>query len=182
VLSENSRNRDRTRSDFYFDMTKPSRNTRAISRSELVAMRKTWARQKLKIVFTNGVFDILHVGHVELLKKAKSFGDILVVGINSDASVRRLKGPSRPINSQRDRATILKSLYMIDQVTVFGEDTPLGLIQALKPDVLVKGAEYPAKSVVGADLIRTWGGTLRRVAMKPGYSTTKAIRRGRIGN
>ena len=129
------------------------------------------------MVFTNGVFDILHVGHVDLLRKAKAFGDVLVVGLNSDASVRRLKGPSRPINSQRDRAEILLSLSMVDAVCVFGEDTPLELIRALQPDVLVKGAEYSVAKIVGADDVKSAGGIVRRVKMKPGYSTTGTIRR-----
>lgn len=143
-------------------------------------MRATWARSRKSVVFTNGVFDILHVGHIDLLKKAKSFGDVLVVGLNSDASVRRLKGADRPINSQRDRATILLTLSMVDVVCVFDEDTPLELIRALKPDVLVKGAEYSAVKIVGADLVKSWGGRVRRVKMKPGYSTTAAIRRGAL--
>jgi D-beta-D-heptose 7-phosphate kinase/D-beta-D-heptose 1-phosphate adenosyltransferase len=129
------------------------------------------------VVFTNGVFDILHVGHVDLLRKAKAFGDVLVVGLNSDASVRRLKGSSRPINSQRDRAEVLLSLRSVDAVCIFGEDTPLELIQVLQPDILVKGAEYAVVKIVGADFVKSTGGIIRRVKMKPGYSTTDTIRR-----
>ena len=150
---------------------------RIISRPQLVHMRRAWSRQRETVVFTNGVFDILHVGHIELLSKAKSFGDILVVGLNSDASVRRLKGPSRPINSEKDRGTVLLSLRMVDQICVFGEDTPLELIRALKPDVLVKGTEYTVANIVGADLLKSWGGRVQRVKMKTGYSTTDLIRR-----
>lgn len=157
-------------------------SNRPVSRSHLLRLRAGWARQKKQIVFTNGVFDILHVGHVELLNKAKSFGDVLVVGVNSDASVRRLKGPSRPINSQRDRCNLLLAFSMVDHVCVFEEDTPLELIQALRPDVLVKGSEYSVAKIVGAAEVRSWGGRVRRVKMKPGYSTTAIIRRAGIRN
>ena len=135
-------------------------SARLVSRSGLVRLRQSWRRQGKRVVFTNGVFDILHVGHIELLDKAKSFGQILVIGLNSDASVRSIRGPSRPINSQRDRAAILLALRSVDCVCVFSEDTPLELIRALQPDVLVKGAEYPIGEIVGADLLDVHEGLL----------------------
>ncbi len=153
-----------------------------ISRPQLKRLRANWTKQRQSVVFTNGVFDILHVGHVDLLRKAKAFGDVLVVGLNSDASVRRLKGPSRPINSQRDRAEVLLSLHSVDAVCVFGEDTPLELIRELQPDVLVKGAEYSILKIVGAEFVKSTGGIIRRVKMKPGYSTTDIIRRAERRN
>lgn len=149
---------------------------RPVSRHQLIRMREKWTKNRKRVVFTNGVFDILHVGHIDLLRKARSFGDVLVVGLNSDSSVRRLKGPSRPINSQRDRATVLLALSMVDAVSVFNEDTPYELIKALMPDVLVKGAEYKATEIVGADIVKSRGGVVRRVKMKRGYSTTGTIR------
>jgi rfaE bifunctional protein nucleotidyltransferase chain/domain len=143
----------------------------------LVRLRRLWRTQGKTVVFTNGVFDIIHAGHVDILRKAKSFGDILVIGLNSDASVRRLKGSSRPINKQRDRATVLLALKAVDQVCIFREDTPKNLIELLRPDVLVKGAEYAVSEIVGADLVKSWGGKVRRVIMRRGYSTTATIRR-----
>ena len=150
---------------------------RIIQRSQLVRLRKAWKTNRKRVVFTNGVFDILHVGHVDTLTRAKSFGDILVVGLNSDASVRRLKGKNRPINNQRDRGTVLLALEAVDLVCVFEEDTPLELIQALQPDVLVKGAEYKTSDIVGAEDVLLHGGIIRRVKMRAGYSTTDAIQR-----
>lgn len=151
---------------------------RLVRRARLQRLRNTWKRRRQTVVFTNGVFDILHVGHIHILEKAKSFGDILVVGLNSDSSVRRLKGPSRPINSENDRARVLLALRDVDYVCIFGQDTPFELINALRPDVLVKGAEYRISDIVGADLVRAGGGEVRRVVMKRGYSTTELLRRG----
>lgn len=154
--------------------------TRTVSRFELSRLRRLWKAQGKTVVFTNGVFDIIHAGHVDILRKAKAFGDILVVGLNSDASVRRLKGPSRPINKQKDRATVLLALKPVDHVCVFGEETPKRLIELLRPDVLVKGSEYTLSKIVGADLVHSWGGKVRRVTMKAGFSTTATIRRMRV--
>jgi D-beta-D-heptose 7-phosphate kinase/D-beta-D-heptose 1-phosphate adenosyltransferase len=158
-------------------MLKKPAPARLVSRSELGRLRRIWRRQRKRVIFTNGVFDILHVGHIELLDRAKSFGDILVIGLNSDASVRRLKGPSRPINSQRERAAVLMALRSVDCVCIFSEDTPFELIGLLRPDVLVKGAEYSVDKIVGADLLASWGGAVRRVRMKKGHSTSRVIRR-----
>jgi D-beta-D-heptose 7-phosphate kinase/D-beta-D-heptose 1-phosphate adenosyltransferase len=158
-------------------MSAKALSSRLVSRAQLAKLRDPWRRSHQRVVFTNGVFDILHRGHIELLERAKSFGDVLVVGLNSDASVRRLKGPSRPVNSQRDRAHLLLALRVVDYVTVFGEDTPLDLIRALKPDVIVKGAEYRRSAIVGADLVDCWGGSVRRVTMRKGHSTTNTLSR-----
>jgi ADP-heptose synthase, bifunctional sugar kinase/adenylyltransferase len=134
-------------------------------------------RGKKKIVFTNGCFDILHAGHADYLNKAKSLGDILVVGINSDASVRRIKGEKRPILPQQMRAYLLDNLKPVDYVVIFEEDTPLELIEAIKPDVLVKGADWDLERIVGADFVLSYGGKVERIAFSFDISTTKVIER-----
>ncbi|HEX2117084.1 MAG TPA: D-glycero-beta-D-manno-heptose-7-phosphate kinase [Alphaproteobacteria bacterium] len=136
-----------------------------------------WRRQGLQIGFTNGCFDLLHPGHVSLMAQAKASCDRLVVGLNSDASVRRLKGPDRPVQAEAARAAVLSSLSTVDLVVVFGEDTPLELIKALRPDVLVKGADYRIDQVVGADLVHRWGGRVLLAELSPGHSTTATIRK-----
>ena len=126
-----------------------------------------------KIVFTNGCFDILHRGHVEYLQKSKALGDLLVVGINSDASVKRLKGNSRPINNQQDREFMLKSLECVDEVLVFNEDTPLNIIESLRPNIITKGGDYTVEEVVGHDIVpETY-----IISLTNGYSTTNFIER-----
>jgi len=134
-------------------------------------------RRKKKIVFTNGCFDILHAGHADYLNKAKSLGDILVVGINSDASVRRIKGEKRPILPQQMRAYLLDNLKPVDYVVIFEEDTPLELIKAIKPDVLVKGADWDLERIVGADFVLSYGGRVERIAFSFDISTSKVIER-----
>ncbi len=136
-----------------------------------------WRRGGLKIGFTNGCFDLLHPGHVALLDQAKAASDRLIVAINSDASVERLKGPGRPVHNQEARAAVLASLAAVDLVVVFGEDTPADLIAAIRPDVLVKGADYRPDQVVGADLVRAYGGKVLLADLLPGYSTTATIAR-----
>lgn len=133
---------------------------------------KAWKAGSEKIVFTNGCFDLLHPGHIFLLNKAKELGDRLVVGLNSDASVRRLKGLSRPILSENDRAAILGALDCVDLVIIFKEDTPVELIESLKPDLLVKGADYRPESVVGRAIVESYGGNVYLVPVMEGYSTT----------
>ncbi|MDD4141572.1 MAG: D-glycero-beta-D-manno-heptose 1-phosphate adenylyltransferase [Bacteroidales bacterium] len=128
-----------------------------------------------KVVFTNGCFDILHVGHVEYLSKAKTLGEVLVVGLNSDASVKRLKGDDRPINNQNARATVLLALRCVDYVVFFDEDTPQKLIEAINPDVLVKGGDYRREDIVGADFVENNGGKVVIVPLVKGYSTTNII-------
>ena len=130
-----------------------------------------------KIVFTNGCFDILHLGHVKYLKKAKSLGDVLVVGLNSDASVRAIKGPSRPLNRQRDRAEVLASLFFVDYVSIFTEATPEKLILKLKPDILVKGADWKSQDIVGGDFVKSRGGHVVRIPFVKGRSTTALIKK-----
>jgi D-beta-D-heptose 7-phosphate kinase/D-beta-D-heptose 1-phosphate adenosyltransferase len=131
----------------------------------------------LKVGFTNGCFDLLHPGHVSLLEQARAACDHLVVGLNSDASVRRLKGDSRPIQAEAARAAVLASLASVSRVVVFGEDTPLTLIEALRPDVLVKGADYSVDQVVGADIVQSYGGRVVLAELSPGHSTTATVER-----
>lgn len=128
-----------------------------------------------KIVFTNGCFDILHAGHVQYLAGARSLGDRLFVGLNSDVSVRQLKGINRPVQKQEDRALILASLEAVDFVCIFDEETPLNLIQVVKPQVLVKGGDYDRKSIVGADFVESYGGRVATLDFLPGRSTTAIL-------
>lgn len=128
-----------------------------------------------KVVFTNGCFDILHTGHVTCLAKARQMGDLLVVGLNSDDSVRRLKGPERPINDEQSRALLLAALEAVDYVTIFEEDTPHGLICQVKPDILVKGGDYVLDNIVGADFVRQHGGQVCTIPLVEGFSTTSII-------
>jgi D-beta-D-heptose 7-phosphate kinase/D-beta-D-heptose 1-phosphate adenosyltransferase len=126
-------------------------------------------------VFTNGVFDLLHPGHVDILSNARAQGDALVVGVNSDESVRRLKGPSRPVRNEHERAYVLAALRDVDAVVLFEQDTPLELIRRLRPDVLVKGGDYTRDTVVGADDVESWGGRVVIVPLVSGQSTTSII-------
>jgi D-beta-D-heptose 7-phosphate kinase/D-beta-D-heptose 1-phosphate adenosyltransferase len=127
------------------------------------------------VVFTNGVFDLLHPGHVDVLDGARREGAALVVGINSDASVRRLKGPTRPVRSAEERSFVLAALEAVDAVVIFDEDTPLDLVQAIEPDVIVKGGDYAPETIVGADLVRARGGRVIVVPLQAGQSTTSII-------
>ena len=136
-----------------------------------------WKSRGKKVVFTNGCFDLLHIGHIRLLQQARREGDHLIVAINSDRSVSCLKGPSRPIVSERDRAYVLAALGVVDAVVIFGEETPLQLIEALRPDVLVKGGDYIEETVVGAQEMRSWGGRVKIVPTVEGFSTTALIER-----
>jgi rfaE bifunctional protein nucleotidyltransferase chain/domain len=148
--------------------------------AEAVAWRRA---QPGRVVFTNGVFDLLHPGHVDLLERARGEGDALVVGLNRDASVRRLgKGSERPLVPEQARARVLAGLAAVDCVVLFGEDTPLELIRALEPDVLVKGADYAFDQIVGADLVRTRGGRVVRVPLVQGFSTTSLVERLRASS
>jgi len=133
--------------------------------------------QGRRVVFTNGCFDILHVGHIELLRKARALGDLLVVGLNSDTSIRGLKGEKRPLIGQNERAHVLAALDAVDYVTWFEEDTPLKLIETLHPDVLVKGGDYSLDGVVGRDLVESYGGCVALVPVVEGFSTTDLVRR-----
>ncbi|QQS15058.1 MAG: D-glycero-beta-D-manno-heptose 1-phosphate adenylyltransferase [Rhodospirillales bacterium] len=148
-----------------------------VDRARLVAEAARWRAAGLRVGFTNGCFDLLHPGHVSLMRQARAACDRLVVGLNSDASVRRLKGEGRPVNGESARATVLASLADVDLVTVFDEDTPLKTIDALRPDVLVKGADYTRDTVVGADQVEGWGGRVVLASLADGFSTTATIRR-----
>ena len=132
-----------------------------------------------RIVFTNGVFDLLHPGHVRYLQAARSHGDALIVGVNADASVRRNKGSDRPIQPERERAEILAALACVDAVAIFDEDTPADLIDRVQPDVLVKGADWPADGIVGRDVVERRGGVVIREPIEPGYSTSAMIEKVR---
>ena len=148
---------------------------KVMSLTEALAWR---ARQPGPVVFTNGVFDLLHPGHVELLEAARREGSALIVGVNSDASVRRLgKGRDRPLNDEIARTRVLAALAAVDCVVLFGEDTPLELIQQLAPDVLVKGADYVRSAIVGADLVESRGGRVVRVPLVSGFSTSSLVER-----
>ena len=129
------------------------------------------------IVFTNGCFDIIHAGHIHLLKQAKSMGDKLIVGLNSDLSVKRLKGPSRPVNCQADRQLILSAIRYVDQVIIFDQDDPMDLIKSVNPDVLVKGSDYAHDDIVGAEFVTSRGGSVRTVDLILGKSSTNIIQR-----
>ena len=135
------------------------------------------ARQPGRVVFTNGVFDLLHPGHVDVLIGARARGDVLVVGLNSDASVKRLKGPDRTVRSEGERAYVLAALEAVDAVTLFEQDTPLQLVQLLQPDVIVKGGDYSPDTVVGANEVRARGGEVVIIPLTPGHSTTSTIDR-----
>ena len=128
-----------------------------------------------RLVFTNGVFDLLHPGHVDVLTGARREGDHLVVGLNSDASVKRLKGPDRPVRTEAERAYVLGALACVDAVVVFDQDTPLELVQRLQPDVIVKGGDYTPDTIVGADVVRARGGRVVVIPLTPGQSTTSII-------
>lgn len=148
----------------------------------LVSLRKlkyqiASGARKRRVVFTNGVFDIIHAGHVEYLSKARALGDILVVGVNRDKSVRRLKGPGRPLQPERDRARIVAAFKAVDYVVLFSEDTPEKLIKQIKPDILVKGADYRVSEIVGADFVKSYGGSVRRIKLSPGRSTSRLLKK-----
>jgi len=142
---------------------------------ELKSVRETLRRQNKKVVFTNGVFDIIHRGHIEYLTKAKSLGDVLVVGVNTDSSVHRIKGDKRPIVSEEDRAYIVANLSPIDYVCLFGEDTPSDLISTIVPDILVKGADWNINEIVGKDVVEKSGGKVMIIDFIPDRSTTSII-------
>lgn len=148
---------------------------RILKKSKISSILKLHRKNNEKIVFTNGVFDILHRGHVEYLAKAKRLGDVLIVGLNSDASVRRLKGIGRPLQKQTDRAIILLALEAVDYVIFFGDDTPEKLIKEIKPEILAKGADYKFSEIVGADFVKSYGGVVKRIALTRGKSTSSIV-------
>ncbi|MER3523221.1 MAG: D-glycero-beta-D-manno-heptose 1-phosphate adenylyltransferase [Ignavibacteria bacterium] len=150
---------------------------KVLSLRALRKVREQLRRRKKKVVFTNGTFDILHRGHVEYLAKAKALGDVLIVGLNTDASIRRIKGPQRPINPAVDRAAVLGALAAVDYICFFDEDTPERLIAALIPDILVKGADWKVEAIVGKDIVEHHGGVVKTIRLTPGRSTSNVIQR-----
>ncbi len=145
------------------------------TKKDFDAVRKNLIEEELKVVFTNGCFDIIHRGHVEYLNEAKSLGDFLVVGLNSDSSVRKLKGPERPVVHETDRAFVLSSLKSVDAVIIFEEETPYELIKFVKPDFLVKGGDWKKEDIVGSDIVEEYGGKVISLKFVDSYSTTGLI-------
>ncbi|MGA9115458.1 MAG: D-glycero-beta-D-manno-heptose 1-phosphate adenylyltransferase, partial [Bacteroidota bacterium] len=144
---------------------------------KLKSLRAALRKRGRTVVFTNGTFDILHRGHVEYLERARRLGDVLIVGLNTDASIRRIKGKGRPVNGGKDRAVVLAALRSVDYVCFFGEDTPARLIGELQPDVLVKGADWKPRRIVGREAVEAAGGKVRRIPLTPGRSTSRLIAR-----
>jgi D-glycero-beta-D-manno-heptose 1-phosphate adenylyltransferase len=148
-----------------------------LSMHDLQTQVQAWHSQGQKIVFTNGCFDILHLGHVDYLEKARQLGDKLVLGLNTDASISRIKGPSRPLQDEMSRARVMASLLFVDAVVFFDEDTPLELIKAVQPDILVKGDDYTIENIVGQDVVTARGGEVKTVPLVKGYSTTNVVKK-----
>jgi D-glycero-beta-D-manno-heptose 1-phosphate adenylyltransferase len=146
-----------------------------LSPDELIKRIAFWRTLGDKIVFTNGCFDILHRGHIHLLVSCCTYGDRVIVGLNADASVRKLKGDSRPVNDEQSRASVLSAVEFVDAITVFGEDTPEKLIKLIKPDVLVKGGDWKKEDIVGGRFVESYGGTVETIPFLKGYSTTGII-------
>ncbi len=145
------------------------------TRAEILAIRKKLKEEKKKVVFTNGCFDVLHAGHVDYLNKAKAAGDVLILGLNSDVSVKRIKGKKRPIVSEAERAFILSNLKAVDYVTLFEEDTPQEIISELVPDILIKGADWAIDKIVGRDIVEANGGEVKTISFVTDQSTTNII-------
>jgi rfaE bifunctional protein nucleotidyltransferase chain/domain len=150
---------------------------RVLNTSEAVAWRTALGRQGARVVFTNGVFDILHPGHVRYLAEARRHGDALIVAVNSDRSVRAIKGDGRPVHPEAERAEVLTALASVDAAVIFDQDTPHDIIDALQPDVLVKGADWPADQIVGRDIVEARGGVVIRVPVAQGHSTTGVLKK-----
>lgn len=149
-------------------------DSKILKSSEISSKLAVWNFKSKKIVFTNGVFDLLHLGHIDYLSKAKDLGDILVIGVNSDVSAKRLgKGSNRPITNELSRSTLIAALGFVDAVILFDEDTPYNLIKVVQPDVLVKGADYKPEEIVGYDVVTAKGGKIETIEFLEGYSTTK---------
>jgi len=152
---------------------------RVLTKELAVAWREELGRHGERVVFTNGVFDILHPGHVRYLAEARRQGDALIVAINSDRSVRAIKGPERPIHPEAERAEVITALACVDRAVIFDQDTPHDIISAIQPDVLVKGADWPADQIVGRDIVEARGGVVIRVKVEEGHSTTNVIKKAR---
>ena len=147
-------------------------SSKILDREQLRRACALWNFKEMKVVFTNGCFDILHLGHIEYLAKAANLGDVLVIGLNSDLSVHRIKGDSRPINDEHSRSMVLAALGFVTAVVLFDEETPYELIKTIQPDVLVKGRDYKPKEIVGHDIVLGKGGKVKTIELTPGYSTT----------
>ena len=158
-------------------MSHVSPESRVLSRPDARALIDRRRAGGAVVVFTNGVFDLLHPGHVRYLQQARALGDMLVVGLNSDASVRRNKGPDRPITQEAERAEILAALDCVDAVVIFDEDTPADIVRACQPDILVKGADWPADQIVGRETVEARGGKVVRMPVEEGFSTTALLER-----
>lgn len=156
-----------------------SNSLRVLNESNLGLQVEAYKAQNKKIVFTNGCFDLLHIGHVTYLEEAKKLGDVLIVGINTDASVQVLKGPTRPIQNENDRSQILAALKSVDHTILFSEDTPLNLIKKIKPDVLVKGGDWKIEQIVGSDFVMSYGGAVKSLNFVNGKSTTAIIEKSK---
>ncbi len=154
---------------------KQNLTTKIFSKDELVAQSEIWKTEGKKIVFTNGCFDIVHPGHIAYLTDAANLGDILIIGLNTDQSVSKLKGKNRPINNEFSRTQLIASMFFVDAVVLFEEDTPLNLISAVKPDILVKGGDYNVTNIVGSKETLANGGEVRVLSFLPGYSSTSII-------
>ena len=152
---------------------------RVLTSGDLKSVVGRYRSENKKIVFTNGCFDLLHIGHVTYLEEAKKLADILIVGVNSDASVSKLKGPSRPLQNENDRSRILAALKAVDHTVIFSEDTPLELIKAVKPDVLVKGGDWKIEQIVGSDFVMSYGGSVQSLNFVAGKSTTALIEKSK---
>jgi len=150
--------------------------SKILTKKTLSSVARRLKAQGKRIAFTNGTFDILHLGHVTYLQKARASADVLIVGVNTDRSVKTYKDPSRPVNPEQDRIKVLAALACVDYAILFDEPTPLGLIQAIKPDVLVKGADWAIKDIVGAREVLSWGGKVKRIALVKGRSSTRVIK------
>jgi D-beta-D-heptose 7-phosphate kinase/D-beta-D-heptose 1-phosphate adenosyltransferase len=168
-----------TRDEILCDLlrTAPAADQKVLEATLLAQELESRRRLGQRIAFTNGCFDVLHAGHVQYLREARVQADLLVVGVNSDASVQALKGPGRPVNAAADRIAVLAGLQAVDYVTVFDEATPLALIQRLRPDVLVKGADYRKEDVVGAAFVESYGGRVHLAPLREGHSTTALLQR-----
>ncbi|HQP91172.1 MAG TPA: D-glycero-beta-D-manno-heptose 1-phosphate adenylyltransferase [Candidatus Omnitrophota bacterium] len=143
----------------------------------LFELKGILSKKSGKVVFTNGCFDIIHAGHVKYLAQARSKGDILVVGLNSDSSIRRLKGKTRPVNNQNDRAKVLAGLEAVDYIVLFSQDTPYDLIKTIRPDILVKGGDWKKKDIIGSDIVGSYGGKTITVPYLPNRSTTSILKK-----
>ncbi len=152
-------------------------NKKIKTKLELQKVLRCIRNKRQKIIFTNGCFDIIHYGHIKYLRKAKSLGDVLIVGLNSDVSVKRIKGKDRPINKQLMRSVVLASLEMVDYVVIFNENTPEKLIKQIKPDVLVKGADWEIKHIAGSEFVKSYNGKIKRIPFVKGFSTSKIIKK-----